>query len=964
MAATCVDRVAANIQLNIEDSLENVLLDSGSPVSFISFGCFKNLQYKSKRSLTVSNTCKNSWISVNGSRFSADKVVYLEIITNSVRRLCPFYIIESSVPCIIGRDNLQTLKCIMDFSKKENVFSFVGMSAEMDKNSFFEMFSLPITWSKSELSKLEDILWKYRNIFSLNKTDFGRTDLVQHVIQTNDCDPICIRPYRRSLKEEEEIMEEVKSMLEAGVIERSSSPWCFPTIRVSKKDGSKKLAIDFRKLNQVTKNDRFPLPHVDSLLDRVSAAKVFTTLDIASAYWNIPLENSSKEKTAFQAGNELFQFTVLPYGLSAAPATMQRLLQRLIGDLNLVPYLDDIIVPTDSVSQHINLLESLFQRLEKAKLKLKPSKCFFGQEAVEYLGYVVSEGKITSNPQKIEAIKNFEIPKTQKSLQRFLGMCQFYSRFIPNFSEMANSLFEIQNCTRNKYHWSEECSKAFSDIKEAFSNIISLSQPDFNYPLKIDIDASSHSIGAVIYQDKKPPIAFASRKLSKAERNYSTTDREFLALVWAIKHFRPYVYGYEFEVFTDHKPLIHMRKSKPNNGRQARWQMFLEEYKFSLAFKNGSVNVVADYLSRYDEVDSENNEESEQVANLISVEETSWKTEQREDEFCLSIIEKLSKKQCHSGYLLDEDEVLRYYGRIVLPEKCVPKYVDIFHSQGHFSAANVRSSILGAGYWFPKIRTRIKELTANCIPCSRKSYSSFRSPFIPLPKAPEILPFQLVAVDIVGPLPVAQSGYQYVLTMTDHATRWFEAVPLTNIRMETCANAFLENWIYRYGPPAQLHSDRGTQFLSQVFVNVLRRFGISNSKTTPYHPQGNSIIERLHRTFKDRLRSHSSNWLLNLQESVYNINRNSHNNGPSAFELLFQRSGFAPKDWPSEKRFKDSFLIRDGPAVGSRVAVRNFTKKSLEPCFLGDFEVISRPTNVTAKLSNNSIVNIRNLRQI
>lgn len=962
IAATCINHVAAKTSINIESSLESVLLDSGSPISFVSYSYMKSLEKKVRRKFVFSFVQK-TWLTVSGNEFSSNHIVHLRVFVNNQEYLCPFYVIDSPVSIIFGCDNLKSLGCVLKFSENKTKFDFVGSAIEIDKTEFYKLFTLPNNWRESDLLLLKELLWKFRNIFSMHKFDFGRTGHVKHTIDTGDSEPICIRPYRRSLKEEEEIMTEVKSMLEAGVVEGSASPWCFPVVQVSKKDGTKKLAVDFRKLNQIAKMDRFPLPHLDSLLDRLSGAKVFSTLDLAAAYWNIPLDDSSKEKTAFQADNKLFQFTVMPYGLSAAPATMQRLLVNLIGELNLLPYLDDIIVPTKSISEQLELLESTFSRISEANLKLKPSKCFFGHSSVNYLGYRVSEGKLAPNPEKIDLIRNFPIPIDQKSLQKFLGVCQFYSRFVKNFSELALNLFQLQNCPKSKFFWSEECTKDFLRIKEAFTESLYLCQPDFNSPFKMDIDASAHSLGAVLYQNEDVPIAFASRKLSGSEKNYSTTDREFLALVWAVKHFRPYVYGNQkFEVFTDHKPLIHMRKTKPNNGRQARWQMTLEEYNFDLNYKKGETNIVADCLSR---IDTGEDNSASMVSNVISVEEKNWKDEQESDQFCKSIFQELSKKTSKSGYSIDSNGVLRYYGRVVLPETHISHYINDYHSHGHASPANVRNVLLGAGYWFSRMRTRIIEETKNCSMCARKSYRSFNVPYSCLPNAPDILPFQLIAIDIVGSLPVAKSGYQYILTMVDHATRWLEAVPLTNIRAETCANAFLQQWVFRFGPPAQVHSDRGTQFLSEMFKHVSSQFGISNSKTTPFHPQGNGVLERFHRTFKDRIRTmHPKSWIDSVQEAVFNVNRISHNNGPSSFELVFQRKASVPTDWPSTDRFQESFTVKDGPPIGAQVARKNHLKKTFDPCFIGRFTVVDRPTNLTAKLSDNSVINIRDLRLI
>jgi len=964
-AAVCTTHTAANVFVNVAGVRVRALLDSGSNISFVSKEQLSLLEDTASVPFRLESLAQRSWVAVNGDIFSSNAAVRLQVETEDISKECFLYVIDSPVGIILGLDSLKKLGCVINFQSGE--VSFVGaVSSSLSKKAFVKLFKMPENWTEAQLNLLKELLWKFREIFSLSNTDFGKTTLVEHEIDTGDSEPIYVRPFRRSLAEEEEIKKEVQDMYEAGVIESSTSPWCFPVLRVPKKDGTKRFSIDFRKLNAVTRQDRFPLPNIDSLLDRLSGAKMFSTLDIAAAYWNVPLAEKSKEKTAFQAGNRLHQFKVMPFGLSGAPATFQRFLLNVIGDLELIPYLDDIIIPSFTVEEHLLKLEAVFNRIMNAQLKLKPSKCLFGQVKIDYLGYTVSNGRLLPNADKVKGITQFETPTDSKGVQTFLGMCQFYARFIKDYATLAIPLYKLQCIAKSKFKWSAECQEAFVNIKKAFAAKISLTQPDFNRRFCIACDASDAAVGAVLYQDgDDPPVSFASRKLTAAEVNYSTTDKEFMALVWAVKKFRPYVYGTNFKVFTDHKPLLAMVKNKKaHNGRQARYQMDLEEYTFELCYRAGHLNVVADALSRSvksgEEVEIQR---SLEISAAISVPELDWRELQLSDSFCADILKSIESGHVKSGYNCDSRGILRYYGRVVIPTSQVQKMILLYHNQGHFSPIKTRSVMLGAGYWFPRMRSVISEKTENCTSCSRRSYQQFKAPTISLPKAPEVQLFQFVAIDIVGPLPVAKSGYSYVLTIIDHASRWLEAIPMTNIRAETCAKAFVNNWIFRYGPPSILHSDRGAQFLSDVFVQIREKFGIDKSVTTPYHPEGNAIIERVHRTLKDRLRASEGDWLSGLQNAVYDVNRmSSAVGGPSAHEIVFGKVAKLPADWSGLGHSEEKFF---GPAVGRYVAKKvGFRNGSLQPRYIGRFLVVKRPSSHVAYLNDGSSINIRNLRLV
>ena len=330
-----------------------------------------------------------------------------------------------------------------------------------------------------------------------------------------------------------------------------------------------------------------------------------------------------------------------------------------------------------------------------------------------------------------------------------------------------------------------------------------------------------------------------------------------------------------------------------------------------------------------------------------------WNALQNKDLQIKKIRSDLAHHRCTAGYSLNQYDLLCYYGKIVVPNVQIENIITTYHSSGHFSTQKVREAILGAGYWFHNMYQCIRKSLNKCEKCSAKSGHGYTTTKTCLPKSPDIEPFEFVAIDIVGPLSIQRSGYRYVVTMIDHSTRWLEAAPVTDIRAETIAKVFSDQWLMRYGPPAVLHSDRGTQFLSTIMAELFRKFEIKKTQTTAYNPQGNSVLERVHRTLKDRLATSNASWLDSLRQAVFDINRTqSSATGNSPMNLVFGRHGCVPQDWPCRQRFKAT-VNYTGPAVGEFVAIKTVNSTPLSPKFQGRFKVLRRPTPHVAVLDNN-----------
>uniref|UniRef100_A0A8C1Y575 Gypsy retrotransposon integrase-like protein 1 n=2 Tax=Cyprinus carpio TaxID=7962 RepID=A0A8C1Y575_CYPCA len=478
-----------------------------------------------------------------------------------------------------------------------------------------ELGSLP----DEEQSKVRVLLQQYQSIFAINESDLGCTNLISHDIPLVDETPVRQRHRRIPPSEYETVRAHINQLLESQVIRESCSPYASPIVLVKKKDGSLRLCVDYRQLNAKTRRDAFPLPRIEESLDALSGARWFSTLDLASGYNQVPVSEGDKPKTAFCTPFGLFEWNRMPFGLCNAPSTFQRLMERIFGDQqckSLLLYLDDIVVFSSSVSQHLERLEVVFRRFERENLKVKLEKCAFFQPEVKYLGHVISSEGVATDPRKIEAVIQWPRPSTVKELRSFLGFVSYYRRFVDGFAKLAAPLHRlVGELTGSKRRpgqqeeafssaWSRECQDHFEELKSRLTTAPVLAYADFAKPFVLEVDASHGGLGAVLSQEqdgKVRPVAYASRSLRPNERNlsnYSSMKLEFLALKWAMtERFREYLLGNRCMVYTDNNPLSHLATAKLGATEQ-RWAAQLAAFDFELKYRSGKSNVNADALSR------------------------------------------------------------------------------------------------------------------------------------------------------------------------------------------------------------------------------------------------------------------------------------------------------------------------------------------------------------------------------
>ena len=417
--------------------------------------------------------------------------------------------------------------------------------------------------------------------------------------------PVRSKPYTLPYAKKEAVKQELDEMLRLGVIERSNSPFNSPIVLIKKKSGQLRFCLDLRSLNKQVVFDAEPMPDMEDLFAKLGKAKYFSKLDLTKGYWQIPLGPEDKAKTAFSTPFGHFQWTVMPFGLKTAGAVFSRMMREVIQPLEMEEvdnFMDDVLIATETIERHLECLEAVFKRLEEVSLTAKPSKCCLGFKEIEYLGFMVGRGVIKPVEDKMSKIKEAPVPSSKKQIKSFLGLAGFYRKFVPNFSEIASPLTDAtKSGAPVKVIWTAECAAAFQELKDRLSDYPVCVLPDFDLPFVLRTDASNTGLGAILVQDRGQgdhPISCASRKLTSAERNYSTIEKELLAIVWGIRKFDRYLYGRHFFLESDHLPLKHLDSLKSSNSRLMRWALQIQPYSFTFRSIPGKENVGADFLSR------------------------------------------------------------------------------------------------------------------------------------------------------------------------------------------------------------------------------------------------------------------------------------------------------------------------------------------------------------------------------
>lgn len=772
--------------------------------------------------------------------------------------------------------------------------------------------------SLCEKEHLLSILEEFHDIFDAGapSSQLPVTHTVEHTIDTGDSAPIHSRPYRVSSTERNIIHTHVSDMLQRGVVKPSSSPWSSPVVLVKKKDGTWRFCIDFRKLNKITKKDVYPLPRIDDLLDCLNGSEYFSSLDLRSGYWQIPVAPSDREKTAFVTPDGLFEFTVMPFGLSNAPATFERMMDTILQGLKwqtCLCYLDDVVIFSSTFEDHVDRLVEVLSRFRCAGLQLNSKKCLFGSRRITVLGHVVDRHGIHPDPKKVQAVQKFPRPTSLKQLRAFLGLCSYFRHFIPHFADIAEPLYSLLKRDA-RYQWTDAEDRSFHTLKERLTTEPVLGFFVEDAWTELHTDASDTGLGAVLVQKVngvERVIAYASRTLSRPERNYSTTEKECLAIVWAISKFRPYLYGRPFTVVTDHHSLCWLSNLKDPGGRLGRWVLKLQEYDITISYKSGRQHSDADALSRL-HPDTHDDSVPSAPYTTSPLSTVALDVEQRGDPLLLPLIQlledpdrpaprRLQRKAklytLHDGILYRKN--YRPDGNrwlLVVPANLRGDIVRTCHDDltaGHLGFLKTYSRLADRFFWQGMYRSVWKHVRA-CVSCQRRKHPAGLPPGHLQPLAPPPQPFGRLGIDFLGPFPLSTRGNRWILVAVDHLTRYVETKAVPVDTAEEVSGFFLHRIVLRHGAPRTLLSDRGTPFLSAVVRALLAACSTVHALTTSYHPQTNGLTERFNHTLADMMSMYVScdhaNWDMVLPYVTYAYNTaRQRTTGYSPYYLLYSR---------------------------------------------------------------------------
>ncbi|UYV68415.1 hypothetical protein LAZ67_5004264 [Cordylochernes scorpioides] len=613
-------------------------------------------------------------------------------------------------------------------------------------------------------------------------------------------------------------------MLRDGIIIPSSSPWSFPVILVKKRDVKYRFCVDYRKLNDVTVKDVYPIPRIDEVLDTLQASKYLSAIDLKSGYWQVEVEEKDKEKTAFTTALGLYEFNVMPFGLCNAPATFERNMENMLGNIRwqiCLCYLDDVINYSSDFSTHLKRIEAVLRCFREANLKLNNKKCQFAFEELEILGHITNQHGIKPAEHNIKAIRDFPRPKNIKEVQSFLGMCSYYRKLIKGFSKIADPLTSL--IKKNvPFTWTGNQEKAFQTLKVALINPPILGHFDPNAITCIHTDASNIGLGATLVQrfgDKEKVISYLSRTPSKPEQNYSTTEKECLAVVWSMSKLRPYLYGRHFKIVTDHHALCWLKKLKDPTGRLARWALKIQEYNFDIIHKSGKKHLDADGLSRGPLPENEWDEDYERLFLNQIIDE--------KDDFIENIKENLSANKRSITQNFKEENGCLYKknpnpeGRawlLIVPKKRRKEIMSEYHNHmlnGHLGVARTTYRLKNKYYW-PSMLKDVSEFVKTCHLCQSRKGSNHLPFGLLQPIPPANYPFERIGIDFVGPLPSTKRRRKWIIVLTDYYTKYAETKAVSEATVKEVSTFLIEHIILRHGAPRFLISDRGSQFTSNL----------------------------------------------------------------------------------------------------------------------------------------------------
>lgn len=750
---------------------------------------------------------------------------------------------------------------------------------------------------------VEEIVDKYPKLFS------GVGLLKNHEASLNidETKTPVAQPVRRiPFALRDKVEEKIKELLKLDIIEKVEKPssWISPLVIVSKPDGDIRVCVDMRQANEAIVRERHPIPTVDEILYELNGSKVFSKLDLKWGFHQIGLEPESRYITTFATHLGIFQYKRLFFGVSSAPELYQKIVRDVLdGCEGVANIADDIIVHGKDVKEHDRRLKKVLLALQESGMTLNSKKCEFSLNKLVFFGHELTSNGINPSQEKVEAVMKAQVPKNAREARSFMGLVQFSAKFLPNLSTVARP---IQELTRKgvDFVWGEHQEKAFRELKRLITSADTLAYFDVKAKTRIVADASPVGLGAVLtqYQDSEwRVIAYASRSLTDVESRYSQTEKEALALVWACERFNLYVFGHEFELETDHKPLeqIYSPKSK-TSARIERWILRLQSYNFKVIYRPGKTNI-ADALSRLNGIRKSMKTEYDSVRFVVENSVPVALSAHEIEQVAMEDVQLQKVRNCImsgnwddcspdvTSYKVIKDELTVYGGlvlrgdRIVIPVQLRKKVLDLAH-EGHQGIVKTKQR-LRTKVWWPKIDKDAEKLCRSCYGCQIVGDSIVPEP---MARSKPTGPWQDCAADLLGPLPNGEN----LLLIVDYYSRFYEVVILRSTTSEKIIEALIPIFS-RFGVPFSLKTDNGPQFVSEIFENFLTSLGIEHRKSPPLWPQANGEVEIQNRTLMKSIRiahAEKKNWKSEMYKFLEAYRSTPQcTTGASPYFLMFNR---------------------------------------------------------------------------
>lgn len=941
------------------DSHTKYLIDTGSDVSILPSKDFKATSNRAHPTLHAANDTK---IRTLGTHLTQVKI--------GPRKYTWDFIVADVKVAILGADFLSHHKLSVDLSNRLLIDNKTGVKT----SAYVTQVDVHTVSTINSNHPYHDLLFEFKDITTPSAMKRTVQGEVFHYIETKG-PPLASKSRRMSPDKLAAAKKEFQAMIDLGICQPSSSSWAHPLHAVPKKDGQWRFVGDYRRLNNVTAPDKYPVPHIHDLLNSFYGKKIFTTIDLIRAYHQIPVNPQDVPKTAVITPFGLFEFTRMQFGLCNAGQTFQRFMHSIFSDLDfVVVYIDDICIASKTLEEHNQHIRIVFERLQRHGLVINIDKCVFAQESVEFLGHQISADGVRPLEKRVQAVVNCPQPKTVSELRRFLAWVNVYKRHLPHASHVQMPLRKfLQGNKKNDktlITWDSESRQAFVKCKELLKNATLLYYPDPSKEMALFVDASNTAAGAALQQKSDEgwqPLGFYSERFIKAVQNYSTFGRELAAMKMSVKYFRHFLEGRQFHIYTDHRPLTTALSSNTDTRlpRELRHLQYISEFTSDIRHISGKDNFVADMMSRI---------EIMAIQTVIDLHDMS--RQQARDEELQSLLKssktslKLEKKLINDSNLALYCDISSGQVRPFVPKEMRRHVIRHFHELSHAGIRATQKLVTQRFVW-PKVNKEVREFVKCCLSCQKAKINKHNRSPDQMFEAPSSR-FQHIHVDLVGPLPMSDDS-KYLLTVVDRYSRWPEAFPLSEMTADTVAKTLYEQWICRYGCPETITTDQGRQFESDLMSELQQFIGSKRIRTCAYHPEANGLVERFHRTIKAAImaRGGTTKWTDQLPTVLLGLRvafREDLNG--SVAEMLFGEPLRIPGEFIDRsnpvtprnefvKRLKETVnntkpiqvkrhgtkktFINKGMNESSHVFIRvDKVKKPLTPPYEGPFEVVNR----------------------